>query len=132
MTQHTPQTPTVKQSSAKQRDERARRTADMGPYLYKLLTEGANLRMLLSDDNPLSLNEMIALLLPVLGYRYKECAFIMDISPDTFKDYQARIREKLGVKNTAQAFYVIQTRGYCRVLTDEQLRACHPFGDETF
>jgi len=116
----------VERSSHEVSDQQTDRSAELGRYLYKIITCGENIRISQSPENPLSMNEMLALLLPVLGYRHKECAVIMEVDPSTFKEYQKRLRQKLGAKSSMDALYIALIKGYCRVLTNQELEAICP------
>jgi len=90
-------------------------------YLPHIVLHGANLEILPSPQNPLSLMELLSLITPVLGYRQKQATDILGCSLYALKQYEDRARKKLNAKTKTQAFYIALTRGYMRVLTDKQL-----------
>ncbi len=76
----------------------------------------SKLRPNLRDDNPLTMMEMLCLIFMVAGEGKKSCAKLLSKSEHTIKTYEQRIRDKLMVKNRANAFYSALSKGYISVV----------------
>lgn len=65
-----------------------------------------------SENNPLSVREMVCLILLAIGMNPAKCADLLNISPNSVATYEERIRRKLGAYNRTHAFYLATTRNY--------------------
>jgi len=65
--------------------------------------------------NPLTAREMTCLMLLVAGKNPEQCADLLNISYSSVITYEKRIRQKLGARNRAHAFYTAIYRGYLKV-----------------
>lgn len=65
-----------------------------------------------SENNPLSMREMVCLILLASGMNPARCAELLNISSNSVATYEERIRRKLGAYNRTHAFYLAATRKY--------------------
>src|SRR5690348_6391494 len=65
----------------------------------------------LSEENPLTLREMICLILLSIGINPAQCADLLKISINSLARYEERIRKKLRAHNRTHAFYLATIRG---------------------
>lgn len=73
--------------------------------LIELLHEELMIIPDIHKSNPLSLREMICLLLLASGKNTLHCADLMNVSAESIRAYIKRINKKLHVNNRTQAFF---------------------------
>lgn len=69
------------------------------------------------SKNPLSLREMLCLVLLASGKNPPRCADLLNISPTSVMTYELRIRKKLKARNRTQAFFLALRYGYFKLVT---------------
>lgn len=67
-------------------------------------------------NNPLSLREMLCLLLLAMGKNPDRCADILNLTHHSVMTYEKRIRKKLEAKTRTHAFFIALQRGYFEVI----------------
>ncbi len=85
---------------------------DVAQHIVQHITGISNIKPNLCDDNPLSIMEMLCLILLTMGYVPKTCAKFLDVKLGTIKTYEERLRYKLSAKNRTHAFYLTLIKGY--------------------
>jgi len=80
--------------------------------ICELLREEFHVMPCLDKTNPLSLREMVCLLLLASGKSSRHCADLMHVSYDSILSYGRRIHQKLRANNKLQAFFKALKKGY--------------------
>lgn len=68
------------------------------------------------NKNPLSLREMVCLVLLASGKNPPRCADLLNISTTSVMTYELRIRKKLKARNRTQAFFLALLHGYFKLV----------------
>lgn len=69
-------------------------------------------------DNPLSMRQMLCVILLAIGKNLERSADLLEISPKTVRTYEKQIRKKLGAINRTHAFYLALINSYITVQND--------------
>jgi len=72
-----------------------------------------------SENNPLTMREMTCLILLAAGKNPDQCADLLNITYSSVTTYEKRIRQKLGARNRAHAFYVALHKGFLKVISKD-------------
>ncbi len=67
-------------------------------------------------QNPLSLREMLCLLLLAVGKNPARCGDILNLSYNSVATYETRIRKKLNAKTRTHALFIALQNGYFEIL----------------
>ncbi|HVV68007.1 MAG TPA: helix-turn-helix transcriptional regulator [Gammaproteobacteria bacterium] len=89
--------------------------------LIKVLTEELGITPGIAVDNPLSLREMLCLILLATGKSPEQCAVLLNITANTFSSYLKRIHKKLRVRNRMQALFIALQKGYLQIYNHNKI-----------
>lgn len=76
----------------------------------------SKLRPHLAPDNPLSIREMMCLILLSVGKNPDQCGDLLGITAESVRSYEKRIRRKLGARNRTHAFYLASVKGFIQLV----------------
>lgn len=76
----------------------------------------SKLRPHLVPDNPLSMREMMCLILLSVGKNPDQCGDLLGITAMSVRSYEKRIRRKLGARNRTHAFYLASVKGFIQLI----------------
>lgn len=93
-------------------DDRRAIAGNIKDIIITAITCIAKLQPNLTPDNPLTLLEMIYLILLVTGKNPDQCADLLGVEMVTVQNTEKRIRKKLGARNRTHAFYIASVRGF--------------------
>lgn len=88
--------------------------------LVEVLAEELGITPGPAESNPLSLREMLCLILLAIGKSPEQCAVILNITANTFSSYLKRIHKKLRARNRTQAFFIALQRGYLQISNQQK------------
>ncbi len=83
--------------------------------LQDILAEELGIIPGIVKNNPLSIREMLCLILLATGKSPEQCATLLNITSNTLSSYLKRIHKKLQVRNRTQAFFISLQRGYLQI-----------------
>lgn len=92
-----------------------RPSADALMVLISNILTLSKLKPNLRSDNPLTVAEMVCMILLAMGKNPDQCADFLKVSVETIRTFEQRIRKKLGAKNRTNAFYIAFIQGYITV-----------------
>lgn len=98
--------------------EKNRNTEGIKEDIIYSVAKTSNLLPNLKKGNPLSMMEMLCLIFMVAEKEPDKCAKLLNISPNSIKTYEQRVRYKLGTKSRANSLYVALVKKY--ILLDFQ------------
>ena len=75
----------------------------------------SKLRPHFAPDNPLSIREMMCLILLSVGKNPDQCGDLLGITAMSVRSYEKRIRRKLGARNRTHAFYLAAVKGFIQL-----------------
>ncbi len=92
--------------------DKSRNTEGLKEDIIFSVAKTSNLLPNLKKGNPLSMMEMLCLIFMVIEKKPEKCAKLLNISPNSIKTYEQRLRYKLGTKSRANSLYVALMKKY--------------------